>query len=91
MRFNVKFLAEIYSTQPESSPLIWNRMEYRALEGFVFALTPFNFTSIAGNLPCAPALLGNTVVWKAAETQIYSASLIMQILKKQVCLKELSI
>lgn len=82
LRFNVKFLAEIYSTQPESSPLIWNRMEYRALEGFVFALTPFNFTSIAGNLPCAPALLGNTVVWKAAETQIYSASLIMQILEE---------
>ena len=82
LRFNVKFLTEIYSTQPESSPLIWNRMEYRALEGFVFALTPFNFTSIAGNLPCAPALLGNTVVWKAAETQIYSASLIMQILEE---------
>lgn len=57
-------------------------MEYRPLEGFIFALTPFNFTSIAGNLPCAPALMGNTVVWKAAETQIYSASLIMEILEE---------
>lgn len=82
LRFNVKFLTEIYSNQPESSPLIWNQMEYRPLEGFIFALTPFNFTSIAGNLPCAPALMGNTVVWKAAETQIYSASLIMEILEE---------
>jgi 1-pyrroline-5-carboxylate dehydrogenase len=82
LRFNVKFLTEIYSNQPESSSLIWNQMEYRPLEGFVFALTPFNFTSIAGNLPCAPALMGNTVVWKAAETQIYSASLIMEILEE---------
>lgn len=82
LRFNVKFLTEIYSNQPESSPVIWNQMEYRPLEGFIFALTPFNFTSIAGNLPCAPALMGNTVVWKAAETQIYSASLIMEILEE---------
>ncbi len=82
LRFNVKFLTEIYSNQPESSALIWNQMEYRPLEGFIFALTPFNFTSIAGNLPCAPALMGNTVVWKAAETQIYSASLIMEILEE---------
>lgn len=81
LRFNVRFMTEIYQNQPESSPGIWNRMEYRPLEGFVFALTPFNFTSIAGNLPCAPALMGNTVVWKAAETQIYSASLIMEILE----------
>ncbi|MEY4134561.1 MAG: hypothetical protein RL386_911 [Bacteroidota bacterium] len=79
-RFNAKFLAEIYSRQPSSAPLTWNRMEYRALEGFVFALTPFNFTSIAGNLPCAPALMGNTVVWKPSETQIYSAAIIMEIL-----------
>ena len=82
LRFNVQFLTEIYNTQPQSSPLIWNKMEYRALEGFIFALTPFNFTSIAGNLPCAPALMGNTVVWKPAETQIYSASLIMKILQE---------
>lgn len=80
LRFNVKFMTEIYSNQPESSALIWNQMEYRPLEGFVFALTPFNFTSIAGNLPTAPALMGNVVVWKPAETQIYSASLIMEIL-----------
>lgn len=80
LRFNVKFLTEIYSVQPDSSPLVWNQMEYRPLEGFVFALTPFNFTSIAGNLPCAPALMGNVIVWKPAETQIYSASLIMEIL-----------
>lgn len=80
LRFNAKFMVEIYEQQPISAPLIWNRMDYRALEGFVFALTPFNFTSIAGNLPCAPALMGNTVVWKPAETQIYSANVIMEIL-----------
>lgn len=80
LRFNVKFMTEIYNQQPESSTLVWNQMEYRPLEGFVFALTPFNFTSIAGNLPTAPALMGNVVVWKPAETQIYSASLIMDIL-----------
>ncbi|MDQ3017077.1 MAG: L-glutamate gamma-semialdehyde dehydrogenase [Bacteroidota bacterium] len=80
LRFNVQFMIDIYQQQPISAPLIWNRMEYRALEGFVFALTPFNFTSIAGNLPCAPALMGNTVVWKPAETQIYSARIIMEIL-----------
>jgi 1-pyrroline-5-carboxylate dehydrogenase len=80
LRFNAQFMVDIYNQQPISPPLIWNRMEYRALEGFVFALTPFNFTSIAGNLPCAPALMGNTVVWKPAETQIYSARVIMEIL-----------
>lgn len=82
LRYNVKFLTEIYAQQPESSSQVWNQTEYRPLEGFVFALTPFNFTSIAGNLPCAPALMGNVVVWKPAETQIYSASLIMEILKE---------
>ena len=70
----------MYRQQPMSSPTVWNRLEYRPLEGFVFALTPFNFTSIAGNLPSAPALMGNTVVWKVAETQIYSAAVIMEIL-----------
>lgn len=79
-RFNARYLAEIYAKQPSSAPLTWNRMEYRALEGFIFALTPFNFTSIAGNLPCAPALMGNTVVWKPSETQIYSALVIMELL-----------
>ncbi len=80
LRFNVQYLTQIYKIQPNSAPLIWNKLEFRPLEGFVFALTPFNFTSIAGNLPCAPALMGNTVVWKPSETQIYSASLIMEIL-----------
>ena len=79
-RFNAYFLQEIYRDQPLHSPAgIWNRLEYRALEGFVLAITPFNFTSIAGNLPAAPALCGNTVVWKPAETQIYSAVVIMEI------------
>ncbi len=78
-RYNVQFMTEIYAQQPESSPAIWNRLEYRALEGFIFALTPFNFTSIAGNLCGAPALMGNTVVWKPAETQIYSAAVLMEI------------
>jgi 1-pyrroline-5-carboxylate dehydrogenase len=81
-RFNVKYMTEIYATQPSSPPGTWNRLEYRPLEGFVLAITPFNFTSIAGNLPGAPALLGNTVVWKPAETQIYSAAIIMEILEK---------
>lgn len=81
-RFNAKFMTEIYRQQPISPKGVWNRLEYRPLEGFVFAITPFNFTSIAGNLPGAPALLGNTVVWKCAETQIYSAHLIMEILQE---------
>lgn len=79
-RFNVQYMTEIYEHQPGSAPGIWNRLEYRALEGFIFAITPFNFTSIAGNLPGAPALMGNTVIWKPAETQIYSAAVIMEVL-----------
>ncbi len=82
LRFNVAFMQEIYSQQPESSPGVWNRLEYRPLEGFVFALTPFNFTSIAGNLPSAPALMGNTVVWKAARSAVYSAQVIMEVFKE---------
>ena len=79
-RFNAYFLQEIYREQPLHSPAgTWNRLEYRALEGFILAITPFNFTSIAGNLPGAPALCGNTVVWKPAETQIYSAVVIMEL------------
>jgi 1-pyrroline-5-carboxylate dehydrogenase len=81
-RFNVQFLSEIYQQQPSSSNGVWNRTEYRALEGFVFALTPFNFTAIAGNLPTAPALCGNVAVWKPADSQIYSASVIMEILEE---------
>lgn len=82
LRFNVFFMSEIYHDQPESSPGIWNRMEYRPLEGFVFALTPFNFTAIAGNLPTSAAMMGNTVVWKPSNTQIYAANVIMQVLKE---------
>jgi 1-pyrroline-5-carboxylate dehydrogenase len=78
-RFNAAYMTDIYKRQPISAPGIWNRLEYRPLEGFVFALTPFNFTSIAGNLPAAPALMGNTVVWKPSNTQIYSAAVIMEI------------
>ena len=80
-RFNAAFMLDLYKEQPISVSGIWNRMEYRALEGFVFAITPFNFTSIAGNLPAAPALMGNTVVWKVAETQVYSAAVIMEVLE----------
>ncbi|MEY3966389.1 MAG: hypothetical protein RL263_1558 [Bacteroidota bacterium] len=83
LRFNVQYMAEIYNEQPgENSPGIWNRLEYRALEGFVFAVTPFNFTAIAGNLPTAAALMGNVVVWKPADTQIYSANLLMRVFRE---------
>lgn len=81
-RFNAYYMAQIYAGQPDSLPGIWNRSEYRPLEGFVVAITPFNFTSIAGNLCAAPALMGNVVVWKPAETQIYSAHVIMEIFQK---------
>ena len=79
LRFNVQYMTEIYNEQPDSDELRWNRMEQRALEGFVFALTPFNFTAIAGNLPSAPAMMGNTVVWKPSNAQVYSARIIMEI------------
>jgi 1-pyrroline-5-carboxylate dehydrogenase len=82
LRFNVHYAQQIYSQQPISSPGVWNRLEYRPLEGFVYALTPFNFTAIAGNLPAAPALMGNTVVWKPSPTQVYSAGLLMDILEE---------
>jgi 1-pyrroline-5-carboxylate dehydrogenase len=82
LRFNVHFMGEIYRDQPISSPGIWNRIEYRPLEGFTYALTPFNFTAIGGNLPTSMALMGNTVVWKCANTQVYSANVFMQILRE---------
>ena len=82
LRFNVHFLSTIYKQQPVSSPGMHNRMEWRGLEGFVLAITPFNFTAIAGNLPAAPALMGNVVVWKPAATQVYSANVIMQVFKE---------
>lgn len=78
-RFNVQYMTQIYSEQPESSVGMWNRLEYRPLEGFIFALTPFNFTSIAANLSAAPAMMGNVVVWKPADSQIYSAQVIMEL------------
>ena len=81
-RFNVHFMQEIYEQQPESLPGMWNRLEHRPLEGFVFALTPFNFTSIAGNLPSSVAMMGNVVVWKPANTQIYSAQVLMELFKE---------
>ena len=81
LRFNVQFMTEIYNNQPISSPGIWNRMEYRPLEGFVYAITPFNFTAIAGNLPAAPALMGNVIIWKPARSQVYSAQVIMELFK----------
>ncbi|MDP1842671.1 MAG: L-glutamate gamma-semialdehyde dehydrogenase [Sediminibacterium sp.] len=82
LRFNVHFLSEIYKQQPISAPGMHNRMEYRPLEGFVLAVTPFNFTAIGGNLPTSAAMCGNVVVWKPANTQIYSAQLFMRILRE---------
>lgn len=82
LRFNVHYLSEIYKQQPVSSPGIHNRMEWRPLEGFVLAVSPFNFTAIGGNLPTAPAMCGNVVVWKPAYAQIYSAQMFMRILKE---------
>ena len=81
-RFNVAFMHQIYAMQPESARGAWNRMEWRPLEGFVFAVTPFNFASIAGNLPTAPALMGNTVVWKPASSAVYPAWIILQLLEE---------
>lgn len=83
LRFNVKYMTEIYQQQPPVSPNgSWNRVEHRPLEGFVFALTPFNFTAIAGNLPTSAAMMGNVVVWKPANTQIYSAHVLMEVFKE---------
>ncbi len=82
LRFNVQYLTDLYAEQPPAnSPGVWNKLEYRPLEGFIFALTPFNFTAIAANLPGTPAMMGNTVVWKPAESQIYSAHVIMKVFK----------
>jgi 1-pyrroline-5-carboxylate dehydrogenase len=83
LRFNVHYMEEIYNEQPPANAKgIWNRLEYRPLEGFVFALTPFNFTAIAGNLPTSAAMMGNVVVWKPANTQIYSANVLMKVFKE---------
>lgn len=82
LRFNVAYMQQIYLDQPASAPGIWNRLEYRPLEGFVFCITPFNFTSIAGNLPASAALMGNVCVWKPADSQIYSAHFVMEVLRE---------
>lgn len=82
LRFNAYYMEEIYSVQPNSSAGVWNRLEYRPLEGFVFCITPFNFTAIAGNLPASAAMMGNVCVWKPADSQIYSANVVMKIFKE---------
>lgn len=82
LRFNVQYMTEIYQEQPNSTSAEWNRVEYRPLEGFVYAITPFNFTAIAGNLPSSAALMGNVVVWKPSSTQMYSAQVLMEIFKE---------
>merc|ERR1711916_366160 len=81
-RFNVQYMTDIFKDQPDSAPGIWNRVEYRPLEGFVYAITPFNFTSIAANLPAAAALMGNVVVWKPSDHQVYSAKIIVDLFKE---------
>jgi len=81
LRFNVQYMSEIYAEQPESGPGMWNRLEWRPLEGFIYALTPFNFTAIAGNLPTSSSMGGNVVVWKPSNTQVYSAYVLMKIFK----------
>lgn len=82
MRFGVQYMTQIYEDQPVSTPGVWNRVEYRPLEGFVFALTPFNFTAITGNLPAAPAMMGNVVVWKPSKLNIFSAHWVMKIFRE---------
>lgn len=82
LRFNVEYMTRIYEEQPESTADAWNRLEYRPLEGFIYAVTPFNFTAIAGNLPSAPALMGNVAVWKPSDSQVYSAQVIMEVFKE---------
>jgi len=82
LRFNVEFMSQIYEEQPDSAEGIWNRVEYRPLEGFIYAITPFNFTAIAANLPASAAMMGNTVVWKPSDSQIFSAKVIVDIFKE---------
>ena len=82
LRFNVQFMTEIYAEQPESTADAWNRLEYRPLEGFIYAITPFNFTAIAGNLPSSAALMGNVVLWKPSDSQVYSAKVVMDVFRE---------
>lgn len=82
LKFNVEFMSQIYQEQPESAEGLWNRVEYRPLEGFIYAITPFNFTAIAGNLPASAAMMGNVVLWKPSDSQVYSAKIIMDVFKE---------
>ena len=82
LRFNVQFMTEIYAEQPESTSDAWNRLEYRPLEGFIYAITPFNFTAIAGNLPASAALMGNVVIWKPSDSQVFSAKIVLDVFKE---------
>ncbi len=82
LRFNVEYMSQIYAEQPDSSEGVWNRVEHRPLEGFVYAITPFNFTAIAGNLPASAALMGNVVLWKPSDHQIFSAKVIVDVFKE---------
>ncbi len=82
LRFNVEYMSQIYEEQPDSAEGIWNRVEYRPLEGFVYAITPFNFTAIAGNLPASAAMMGNVVVWKPSDSQVFSAKVIVDVFKE---------
>ena len=82
LRFNVQFMTEIYAEQPESTSDAWNRLEYRPLEGFIYAITPFNFTAIAGNLPASAALMGNVVIWKPSDSQVFSAKIVLDMFKE---------
>lgn len=82
LRFNVEYMSQIYAEQPDSAEGIWNRVEYRPLEGFIYAITPFNFTAIAGNLPASAAMMGNVVVWKPSDSQVFSAKVIVDIFKE---------
>jgi 1-pyrroline-5-carboxylate dehydrogenase len=82
LRFNVEFMTQIYSNQPQSNSDVWNRLEYRPLEGFVYAITPFNFTAIAANLPASAAMMGNVVIWKPSDSQVFSAKIIIDVFKE---------
>lgn len=82
LRYNVEFMTQIYADQPKSDSAVWNRLEYRPLEGFVYAITPFNFTAIAANLPASAAMMGNTVVWKPSDSQVFSAKIIIDVFKE---------
>ncbi len=82
LRFNVEFMCQIYNDQPKSNSDMWNRLEYRPLEGFVYAVTPFNFTAIAGNLPASAAMMGNVVIWKPSDSQVFSAKIIIDVFKE---------